>query len=48
VTQIVELNHENELKEAHEYLDDALLDDLKRMRGEKWGRRGEDDKEGKR
>ena len=48
VTQIVELNHENELKEAHEYLDDALLDDLKRMRGEKWGRKGEDDKEGKR
>ena len=35
VTQIVELNHENELEEAHEYLDDALLDDIKRMRGEK-------------
>lgn len=35
VTQIVELNHENELQEAHEYLDDALLEDLKRMKGEK-------------
>jgi len=35
VTQILELEHESELAEAQEFLDDALLDDIKKMRGEK-------------
>lgn len=36
VTQILELESEGELAEAQEFLDEALLDDLKRMRGERW------------
>lgn len=36
VTQILGMADESELEEAHEFLDDALLDDLKRKRGERW------------
>ena len=36
MTQILELESEGELAEAQEFLDEALLDDLKRMRGERW------------
>ena len=35
VTQILELEHESELEEAQEFLDDALLDDIRKRRGEK-------------
>lgn len=35
VTQILELEHESELQEAQEFLDDALLEDIKNRRGEK-------------
>ena len=35
VTQILELEHESELQEAQEFLDDALLEDIKNRRREK-------------
>ncbi len=35
VTQILELDHESELEEAHEYLDKQLMKDLRRIRDEK-------------
>lgn len=35
VTQILELENEGELEEAQAFLDDALYDDIKKMRGEK-------------
>lgn len=43
VTQILELEHESELEEAHDFLDERLFDDLKQMRGEKWKPDGKDD-----
>lgn len=41
VTQILELESEGELEEAQAFLDDALFDDLKRIRGEKWDSQNE-------
>ena len=35
ITQILELEHESELAEAQEFLDDALLEDIKKRRGER-------------
>jgi hypothetical protein len=35
-TQLVELEHESELEEAQSFLDEKLLEDIKRMRGERW------------
>jgi len=43
VTQILELEHENELEEAHEFLDERLIDDIRQMRGEKWNQDNRDD-----
>ncbi len=43
VMQILELESESELQEAHEYLDERLLDDLQQMRGEKWNQNDKDE-----
>ncbi len=44
VTQILGMEDESELQEAHEFLDEALLDDLKRKRGELQGKPEDEDK----
>ena len=44
VTQILGMEDESELKEAHEFLDEALLDDLMKKKGESWNKPGDKDK----
>lgn len=44
VTQILGMEDESELKEAHEFLDEALLEDLKRKNGESWDEPEDKDK----
>lgn len=45
VTQILELEHENELEEAQDFLDERLVDDLRQMRGVR--KKKDDDESGK-
>ena len=48
VTQILGMEGESELEEAREYLDEALIEDIKRKRGESWKSEEERKKEEKR
>ena len=48
ITQILGMEDESELAEAHEYLDEALLEDLKKKRGESWKPDDDRKKDGKR
>lgn len=36
VTQILGMDDESELQEAHDFLDEALLEDIRKKRGTKW------------
>ena len=44
VTQILGMDDESELQEAHDFLDEALLEDLKRKKGESWDKPEQKDK----
>ena len=45
ITQILGMEDESELQEAHDFLDEALIEDLRKKKGESWDK--PDDGEGK-
>lgn len=44
VTQILGMEDESELKDAHDFLDEALIEDLKKKRGDSWDNREDKEK----
>ena len=47
VTQILGMEDESELQQAHEFLDEALIEDIRRKRAESWKDSDDRDKNGK-